>query len=51
MIKVEFSVNAENVNKNKIKSVVYMSKKENNFKGESRYYGIKFKTLKDKIDE
>ena len=28
MIKMEFSVNAENVNKNKIKSFVYMSKKE-----------------------
>ena len=28
IIKMECSLNAENVNKNKIKSVVYMSKKE-----------------------
>ena len=28
IIKMECSLNAENVNKNKIKSIVYMSKKE-----------------------
>ena len=48
IIKMECSFNAENVNKDKIKSVVYMSKKLNYFIRKSRYLGIKFCSLKVK---
>ena len=49
IIKIECSISAANVNKDKIKSIVYMSKKKlNNIIQKSRYYRIKLKFLKIK---
>ena len=49
IIKIECSISVANVNKNKIKSIVYMSKKKlNNIIQKSWYYRIKLKFLKIK---